>query len=109
MFLGKQLTKAIEWEDYGRVGQYDCALGESEATAFVDEHAEQYLSGQLALLEGFRAIIVPGDGNCLTHAASRCILGVEILYHALRKEIRKELIMNGEWCVQPPSILRLLR
>ena len=48
-------------------------------------------------MDGFRAVTVPGDGNCLTHAASRCILGIEILYHTLRKEIRAELTRNMAW------------
>lgn len=64
---------------------------------FVDEHAESYLSEVLRKMDGFRAVTVPGDGNCLTHAASRCILGIEILYHTLRKEIRAELTRNMAW------------
>lgn len=78
-------------------GQFDYLVSAADAEAFADKRAEEFLREELALLPGFRAIGVPGDGNCLAHAMSKAMVGVELLYHALRQEVQDELRTHREW------------
>lgn len=78
-------------------GQFDFLVNAADVEAFVDKRAEDFLKEELALLPGFRAIGVPGDGNCLAHAMSKAMVGVELLYHALRQEVQDELRTHKEW------------
>jgi len=55
----------------------------------VDFNAEAYLEPCLAKLRqaanvNLRAVKVDSDGSCLPYAVSRCLVGKEILYDALR-------------------------
>jgi hypothetical protein len=63
----------------------------------IDKGAQKYLSGLLKTLPGFHAIDVDGDGNCLVHALSRCMCGIEMLYCALRNDLREELLTYIEF------------
>eukprot|EP01087_Luapelamoeba_hula_P014432 TRINITY_DN4219_c0_g1_i1.p1 TRINITY_DN4219_c0_g1~~TRINITY_DN4219_c0_g1_i1.p1 ORF type:complete len:798 (-),score=152.19 TRINITY_DN4219_c0_g1_i1:24-2417(-) len=42
-------------------------------------------------------VITSGDGNCLLHAVSRYIFGVELYHELLRKKMHEELVANKEW------------
>ncbi|XP_062504315.1 deubiquitinating protein VCPIP1-like [Corticium candelabrum] len=39
-------------------------------------------------------IHVDGDGHCLVHAVSRCLVGRELFWHALRTNMRDHLVSN---------------
>ena len=88
--------------------QFDAVFPSDNISQEVDSRTEEsYLRQELGALtqactdQGigaqFRAIRVPGDGNCLTHSISRAVLGVELLYHVLRQEMRDELAAHAEW------------
>merc|ERR1712093_405456 len=83
------------WPGCDFFGQFDCQMTEQEAEPLLDKHATAFLSEDLP--STFQCIGVPGDGNCLTHAVSKSMVGVELLYHALRLEIRSELKGNLDW------------
>mmetsp|Transcript_142728 Transcript_142728/g.248899 ORF Transcript_142728/g.248899 Transcript_142728/m.248899 type:complete len:891 (-) Transcript_142728:154-2826(-) len=78
---------------------------ERQSEALTDKGAQVYLQDVLKTLPGFHAIDVDGDGNCLVHALSRCMCGIEVLYSSLRSDLREELLTNiefymdalGEW------------
>ena len=42
-------------------------------------------------------IHVDGDGHCLVHAISRCLVGRELYWHALRYSLHQYLTKNLEW------------
>ena len=61
----------------------------------------KYLSDtleQLKLVNGNRECLVPvhadGDGHCLVHAISRCLVGRELFWHALRTNLYNHLTTN---------------
>eukprot|EP00401_Gymnodinium_catenatum_P026420 CAMPEP_0117514366 /NCGR_PEP_ID=MMETSP0784-20121206/30031_1 /TAXON_ID=39447 /ORGANISM="" /LENGTH=841 /DNA_ID=CAMNT_0005310157 /DNA_START=1 /DNA_END=2526 /DNA_ORIENTATION=- len=85
------------WVGCESFGQYDHLMNSADLDSFIDKQAEAFLRDDLAMMPGFRAIGVPGDGNCLTHAVSKAIVGMELLYHALRQEIQTELMDHAEW------------
>ena len=47
---------------------------------------------------GLHTMTVQGDGNCLAHAISRSLYGVEVFYAVLRRGLVKELRDHREWC-----------
>ena len=68
----------------------------------IDHAAEAYLApalDALARVAGvqLRAIKVDSDGSCLPYAVSRCLVGMEVLYDALRLQLVAELEGNREW------------
>lgn len=69
---------------------------ELEDKGLRDWAAEVYLQDTLSLLATTYCVeLVPikvdSDGSCLPHALSRCLVGKEILYDALRLELQEEL------------------
>ncbi|ELR19052.1 OTUlike cysteine protease protein [Acanthamoeba castellanii str. Neff] len=54
-----------------------------------------------SLAEQFPSNLIPlrttGDGNCLLHAISRALFGVEVFNELLRKRMHEELRANAEW------------
>ena len=48
----------------------------------------------------FRAVEVDGDGHCLVHALSRCLLGLDMMYGALRIDLQEELFNNIDWYME---------
>jgi len=75
---------------------------ELEDKGLRDVAAEEYLKDTLDYLaDTFQLELVPikvdSDGSCLPHAASRCLVGKEILYDALRLELEWELRENAEF------------
>lgn len=61
----------------------------------------------LQLNEGYgEGYFVPrltrGDGNCLLHAVSRAIWGIELYHRFLRQRLITELENNRDWCVGEP-------
>lgn len=60
----------------------------------IDQYSLRYLSEMLSLVDGVnnrKQCLVPlhadGDGHCLVHAVSRCLVGRELFWHALRTNI----------------------
>lgn len=63
----------------------------------------KYLSDtldQLAKANGNKRCLVPvhadGDGHCLVHAVSRCLVGRELFWHALRVNMQTHLKTHGD-------------
>lgn len=63
--------------------------------------AEQYLRGILDAIKAANdeedrliPVHVDGDGHCLVHAISRCLVGRELFWHALRTNMRDHLVSN---------------
>ncbi|GBG29530.1 Tumor necrosis factor alpha-induced protein 3 [Hondaea fermentalgiana] len=80
------------------LGDLDFApsVAEVEDKELRDEDAETYLKDTLtALRDNFGVELVPvkvdSDGSCLPHAISRCLVGKEVLYDALRLALTHEL------------------
>merc|ERR1719240_1825935 len=97
VFLGREVCHTPGWPGCEYFGQFDYALKAEEVDNFVDKSAEEFLKDELKAMPGFRTISVPGDGNCLAHAVSKALIGMELLYHALRLEIQAELRENTDW------------
>mmetsp|Transcript_7018 Transcript_7018/g.11116 ORF Transcript_7018/g.11116 Transcript_7018/m.11116 type:complete len:897 (+) Transcript_7018:78-2768(+) len=98
VFLGREICGTPDWPGCSNFGQYDAVMNSDDIEAFVDKTAEEFLKDELALMPaGFRAISVPGDGNCLAHAVSKSQIGIELLYHALRQEMQNELRSHKDW------------
>eukprot|EP00658_Telonema_sp_P-2_P028516 TRINITY_DN2183_c0_g1_i12.p1 TRINITY_DN2183_c0_g1~~TRINITY_DN2183_c0_g1_i12.p1 ORF type:complete len:832 (-),score=225.33 TRINITY_DN2183_c0_g1_i12:357-2852(-) len=95
VFLGKEVCAMPMWPGCDFFGQFDCSIPADVAEPLLDKHATAFLKEDLPA--GFQCIGVPGDGNCLTHAVSKAVIGTELLYHALRLEIQAELRNNVEW------------
>jgi len=83
------------WPGCQHFGQYDCAMTASDAEPLLDKNATEWLRNDLP--DNFQCVGVPGDGNCLTHAISKSVIGVELLYHGLRLEMQTELRDNMGW------------
>ena len=65
----------------------------------MDARAEEHLASTLGLLKRvagveLRVVKVDSDGSCLPYAVSRCLVGKEILYDALRQALVEELTEN---------------
>lgn len=117
-------------KDLGLGEVFDCAKLASRAFAIEESHfkvvgygidrsgSEKYLRGTLLKIREANAdveCLVPihadGDGHCLVHAISRCLVGRELFWHALRtnlhshlknnekqyQEIFKDFISDEEW------------
>jgi hypothetical protein len=73
-----------------------------DLSKFIDWDASSYLPKYIQQLIPIQ--IVPlkttGDGNCLLHAVSRAIYGVELYYELLRGRVEEELRVNQEWYLQ---------
>ena len=67
-----------------------------------DESAMEYLSDVLNEIKSFNRtehyplvpLFVDGDGHCLVHAISRCLVGREVYWHALMVEMQRNLKQN---------------
>ena len=74
----------------------------------VDVAASAFLSDTLAAVAAAGSPLVPvrvdGDGYCLTCAASRSLVGSELLYHRLRARVHAELVQNSEHSSSIPSV-----
>lgn len=81
-FLFKINRKHLTTENYG-----------------IDKGAVRYLSETLESIRSFNSaeeypivpLYVPGDGNCLLHAISRCLVGREIFSDALIKNMNRDM------------------
>ncbi len=122
--------KAKRLEDMGTGKTFDCGKLASRAFAIDKVHfkvvgygrdrsgSERYLSDtlkEIAASNGNGEFLVPvhadGDGHCLVHAISRCLVGRELFWHALRTnlfdhlsskqtqyiEMFKDFISDEEW------------
>ena len=63
--------------------------------------ADEYLKGILDAIKAANnkedhlvPVHVDGDGHCLVHAISRCLVGRELFWHALRTNMRDHLVSN---------------
>ena len=56
--------------------------------------ALEHLQSSLALMENVTPVHVDADGHCLVHSLSRCLIGKEYLWHALRTQLF--IIMQNE-------------
>ncbi|XP_019851334.1 PREDICTED: deubiquitinating protein VCIP135-like isoform X2 [Amphimedon queenslandica] len=58
---------------------------------------------ELSTFNGGRKCLVPihadGDGHCLVHAISRCLVGRELFWHALRTNMQSHLKSHHDWYV----------
>ncbi|XP_065072259.1 deubiquitinating protein VCPIP1-like [Rhopilema esculentum] len=69
-----------------------------------DGSAMEYLSDVLNEIKSFNKtehcplvpLFVEGDGHCLVHAISRCLVGREIYWHALMVEMQRNLKQNKQ-------------
>ena len=59
---------------------------------------------QLKVANGNRESLVPvhadGDGHCLVHAISRCVVGRELFWHALRTNLHQHFVDNKDRYVE---------
>eukprot|EP00794_Sanderia_malayensis_P016649 gene16649-18339_t len=70
----------------------------------IDPSASSYLSSVLDMTKEYngceRYPLVPihadGDGHCLVHAISRCLVGQQLFWHPLMTNLKQELEMNLE-------------
>jgi hypothetical protein len=77
----------------------DCAWPQGAPCGEVDVVAAAFLADTLDVIAAAGTPLVPvrvdGDGYCLTCAASRALVGSEVLYRALRAAIRCELTTHA--------------
>lgn len=99
--LGSMITASQNsLELINEVKHFDFVVSESEVKEhLVDTHAEEYLKQPLSLLKeefhvNLKTIKVDSDGSCLPYAVSRCLVGKEILFDALRQSLVFELQQN---------------
>jgi len=65
----------------------------------MDWECAQYITSQVsaAIPHAVVPLRTTGDGNCLLHAVSRALWGVELYYEVLRSLMAEELRTNQEW------------
>lgn len=73
--------------------------GGESLSSLIDWSAVEYLGEDMRKLIPDRMIprLTTGDGNCLLHAVSSAVWGVEIFHELLRKQLHDELTQNLEW------------
>lgn len=66
---------------------------------WIDWSAVEYLGEDLRKFIPDRIVprVTAGDGNCLLHAVSTAMWGVEVFHELLRKQLYDELTANLEW------------
>jgi len=62
-----------------------------EAVSYICKEIQQHIPEKLVPLK------TTGDGNCLLHAISRAIWGVEAYHELLREQLAIELTENLDW------------
>lgn len=87
--------------DCSKLSRYGFAIEEaylSQPGYGRDASGTKYLSSTLSLLVddgGGDEVLVPlhadGDGHCLVHAVSRCLVGRELFWHSLRSQLQTHL------------------
>lgn len=50
------------------------------------------------------ALHADGDGHCLVHAISRCLVGQELYWHALRTGLQHRLLVDKDWYLQDANL-----
>ncbi len=102
-------------KDLGMAATFDCSKLSTRAFAIEESHLDTIgygrdRSGSAKYLHDFlhklqmanndRECLVPvhadGDGHCLVHAVSRCLVGRELFWHALRTNLHAHLRDNAE-------------
>lgn len=96
-------------KDLGASDRFDCSklsrYGFTIEEAYLnqpgygrDAAGTKYLNSTLTLLvddDGGEEVLVPlhadGDGHCLVHAVSRCLVGRELFWHSLRSQLQSHL------------------
>lgn len=73
--------------------------GGESLSSLIDWSAVEYLGEDMRKFIPDRMIprLTTGDGNCLLHAVSSAVWGVEIFHDLLRKQLHDELTQNLEW------------
>lgn len=62
-----------------------------ETIEFISKQVREFMPVKLVPLQ------TTGDGNCLLHALSRAMWGVELFWELLRKSLHEELQTNLDW------------
>jgi len=92
------------------LARYDFAIAKS--SAHIDKHAKIFLADTLAAFRNlgiyFEPVLVDSDGSCLPHSISRCLVGSEVFYDALRSDLYDELLIHAEWYKDNLPIAALL-
>ena len=96
-------------KDLGTSDRFDCSKLSRYGFAIEESYLNQpgygrdaagtrYLGSTLSLLVdagGGEEVLVPlhadGDGHCLVHAVSRCLVGRELFWHSLRSQLQSHL------------------
>lgn len=77
----------------------DPALGRAMRAApgyGADADAEGYLQASLRTMRNVVALRSDADGHCLLHSVSRCLVGKEYLWHALRHALHRYMVQHGD-------------
>ena len=111
ILLGKALSRLPTGQrcpPQFRCGEVPSSVG-TQAIIPPDEHAVAYLGVALERLGTAGVELTPvqvdGDGNCLVHAVSRCLVGKEVLWAALRAHIAAELTEFSAWYIDTAGLL----
>lgn len=102
-------------KDLGAGQTFDCSKLANRSFSIEEKHlnvlgygldrsgSQTYLKdtlSQLCEVNGRQNCLVPlhadGDGHCLVHAISRCLVGRELFWHALRSNLHAHLTSNRE-------------
>ena len=89
--------------DCSKLSKYAFAIDEvhlDQAGYGIDIGSQEYLADSLSLIKSVNdeESLVPlhadGDGHCLVHAVSRCLIGRELFWHSLRSQLQCHLQEN---------------
>ena len=110
--MGKE-DQPCSLQDLGLAHTFDCSKLANRSFCIEERHlqvlgygldrsgSQSYLKDTLAQLRaGGQEPLVPlhadGDGHCLVHAISRCLVGRELFWHALRSNLHAHLTSNHQ-------------
>jgi deubiquitinating protein VCIP135 len=89
--------------DCSKLSRYAFAIDEmhlDQAGYGIDTGSHNYLADTLSMIDNVNEgeTLVPlhadGDGHCLVHAVSRCLIGRELFWHSLRSQLQQHLREN---------------